>query len=269
MENNFEDLIFAAGICERADRYDDMIDAMKQVIEIARTQKIESPTKIRNLFSVAYKNQAGQARTSWRILSTELIKHEKTKDSKYTIVKSYMKETEDKLNNICDDVLKTIDGSILTSVTFTDDESRVFFLKMKGDYLRYKAEVCDDDKEDFDRISQESCKCYMEAREIAMGMKSTNPVRLGLALNYSVYLYEIAKDCKGACDVAKLSFDEAIAGLDELSEDHYKDSTLIMQLLRDNMTLWTNQEEHLQGEDENEEAYAEGEQEMGREEEYK
>ncbi|MCL4151686.1 UNVERIFIED_CONTAM: hypothetical protein GTU68_064854 [Idotea baltica] len=55
----------------------------------------------------------------------------------------------------------------------------------------------------------------------------THPIRLGLALNFSVFYYEIA------------AFDDAIAELDTLSEDSYKDSTLIMQLLRDNLTLWT------------------------------
>lgn len=42
-----------------------------------------------------------------------------------------------------------------------------------------------------------------------------------------------------ACHLAKQAFDEAIADLDSLSEESYKDSTLIMQLLRDNLTLWT------------------------------
>lgn len=39
--------------------------------------------------------------------------------------------------------------------------------------------------------------------------------------------------------MAKQAFDDAIAELDSLSEESYRDSTLIMQLLRDNLTLWT------------------------------
>jgi len=60
-----------------------------------------------------------------------------------------------------------------------------------------------------------------------------------LALNYSVCFYEVLKDKQKACDLAKTAFDQAISKLDKLDEASYKDSTLIMQLLRDNLTLWT------------------------------
>jgi len=42
-----------------------------------------------------------------------------------------------------------------------------------------------------------------------------------------------------ACELAKQSFDDAMTDLDNVSEETYKDATLIMQLLRDNLTLWT------------------------------
>jgi len=70
-------------------------------------------------------------------------------------------------------------------------------------------------------------------------LEPTHPIRLGLALNYSVCYYEILKDKKKACELAKKAFDDAISKLDKLNESSYKDSTLIMQLLRDNLTLWT------------------------------
>merc|ERR1712115_544505 len=105
-------------------------------------------------------------------------------------------------------------------------EAQVFYLKMAGDYYRYLAEAVSDDGED-------SPEKHLEP---------THPIRLGLALNYSVCFYEILKDKKKACELAKDAFDDAISKLDKLEEADYKDSTLIMQLLRDNLTLWTSSE---------------------------
>ena len=78
---------------------------------------------------------------------------------------------------------------------------------------------------------------YSVAWETSQGLSQTNPIRLGLALNYSVFYYEIKKEPKEACKFAKKAFDDAIAELDTVDEGSYKDSTLIMQLLRDNLTV--------------------------------
>ena len=63
-------------------------------------------------------------------------------------------------------------------------------------------------------------------------------MRLGLSLNFSVFYYEIMNNPEEACQVAKDAFDLAIKNLDQLDEGEYKDSTTIMQLLRDNITMW-------------------------------
>lgn len=72
------------------------------------------------------------------------------------------------------------------------------------------------------------------------GLKTTDVIKLGLALNYSVFYYEIRNDPNEAVNIARKAFDDAIADLESLEEEKYKDSTTIMQLLRDNITLWTN-----------------------------
>ena len=83
-------------------------------------------------------------------------------------------------------------------------------------------------------------EAYTQATEIAaQTLPPTHPIRLGLALNFSVFHYEIQKQSDNAVAVAKNAFDLAIQDLDNVAEDSYKDSTLIMQLLRDNLTLWT------------------------------
>lgn len=87
---------------------------------------------------------------------------------------------------------------------------------------------------------EDSQKAYQDAYDISKSkMQPTHPIRLGLALNFSVFFYEILNSPEKACQLAKTAFDDAIAELDTLNEDSYKDSTLIMQLLRDNLTLWT------------------------------
>lgn len=108
----------------------------------------------------------------------------------------------------------------------------------KGDYHRYLAEFTTDEKRK--TAADQSLEAYKAATEIAVtDLPPTQPIRLGLALNFSVFYYEILNSPDRACHLAKQAFDDAIAELDTLSEESYKDSTLIMQLLRDNLTLWT------------------------------
>lgn len=244
MEDNFENLIFEAALCERADNYQVMVQIMKKAVKLVPATKSDIQIKTRNLFSVAYKNIAGSRRSAHRIYTAEFGKYEND-PVKAEIVRRYITQVEGELHEICDDVIWYITNHIQGSPVFSDVESQVFFLKMKGDYLRYKAEVDENQK-----TINESASNYVEARKLAEELKPTNPVKLGLALNYSVYLYEIVRDGNGACEVAKEAFDKAIFGLDTLSEDHYKDSTLIMQLLRDNMTLWSNQDDNIEVDDE-------------------
>lgn len=94
------------------------------------------------------------------------------------------------------------------------------------------------DKEKND-AAEKALMAYKNATDLAKDLHATHAIRLGLALNFSVFYYEILNAPKQACRLAKEAFDDAIANLDSLNEDSYKDSTLIMQLLRDNLTLWT------------------------------
>lgn len=117
------------------------------------------------------------------------------------------------------------------------------YFNRKGDYHRYLAEFASGN--DRKEAAENSLVAYKAASDIAMTeLPPTHPIRLGLALNFSVFYYEILNSPERACRLAKAAFDDAIAELDTLSEESYKDSTLIMQLLRDNLTLWTSDMQH-------------------------
>merc|ERR1711925_19993 len=121
-------------------------------------------------------------------------------------------------------------------------ESKVFYQKMKADYLRYIAEFTDGDSKS--KAAENARLAYEEAQKVAeKDLVVTHPIRLGLALNFSVFQYEVLQNPDEACKMARTAFEEAIAELDNVAEDSYKDSTLIMQLLRDNLTLWTSNDE--------------------------
>lgn len=215
---------------EHSERYEDMCHFMRELVNIA-----DSPLVVdeRNLLSVAYKNVIGARRASWRTLNME----EKREDA---LTKEYRTQIESEMTAICEDVLK-----LLTKVLegTTEKEERVFYLKMTGDYYRYLAEFTTE-AEALQKSKDNAAKFYKDAMTIAEEtLKATHPIRLGLALNFSVCEYEINKNKKEACALARKAFDDAIQKLDTLDEDSYKDSTLIMQLLRDNLTLWTSDQD--------------------------
>jgi len=200
---------------------------------------VELTVEERNLLSVAYKNVIGARRASWRIISSIEQKEEnKTpeNETKFKMIVTYRQQVEKELQEICGDILSVLDKHLIPCSD--TGESKVFYYKMKGDYHRYLAEfaTANDRKE----AAENALVAYKAASDIAMTeLPTTHPIRLGLALNFSVFYYEILSSPDRACRLAKAAFDDAIADLDTLSEESYKDSTLIMQLLRDNLTLWT------------------------------
>ncbi|KAL7245561.1 hypothetical protein ACSBR2_000818 [Camellia fascicularis] len=231
-----EQYVYMAKLAEQAERYEEMVNFMEKLV-LGATPAGELTVEERNLLSVAYKNVIGSLRAAWRIVSSIEQKEESRKNEDHVVlVKDYRSKVESELSQVCAGILKLLDSNLVPSAT--TGESKVFYLKMKGDYHRYLAEfkVGDERKQ----AGEDTMNSYKAAQDIALvDLASTHPIRLGLALNFSVFYYEILNSSDKACSMAKQAFEEAIAELDTLGEESYKDSTLIMQLLRDNLTLWT------------------------------
>merc|ERR1711881_248421 len=214
----------------------EMADYMKQVGTSGQEMSVEE----RNLLSVADKNAVGSRRASWRIISSvEQKESSKGNDGNVANCKEYRSKVETELQGICDTILGLLDKSLIPGAK--DAESKVFYHKMKGDYYRYIAEFTSGDKKS--GAANKAKLAYDDAMGAASELAVTHPIRLGLALNFSVFHYEVLNNPDEACKMARTAFEDAIAELDNVSEDSYKDSTLIMQLLRDNLTLWTSDQE--------------------------
>ena len=126
---------------------------------------------------------------------TSIQQKEESKGSKnLKLLKEYKKKIEGELDKFCDDILKLIEHNILQ--TCNNAESKVFFLKMQGDYERYISEYAVDAQ--YDEASLKADQAYKKATDIAeQDLKTTNPVRLGLALNFSVFCYEVLNSYQG------------------------------------------------------------------------
>merc|ERR1712045_1082816 len=138
--------------------------------------------------------------------------------------KEYCSKVEAELQKICDTILGLLDGNLIGKAS--TGESKVFYQTMKADYHRYIAEFTSGDAKS--AAAENARKAYEEAQKVAEAdLVVTHPIRLGLALNFSVFQYEVLSNPDEACKMARTAFEDAIAELDNVAEDSYKDSTLI------------------------------------------
>ncbi|EPY37619.1 tyrosine 3-monooxygenase/tryptophan 5-monooxygenase activation protein [Angomonas deanei] len=139
-------------------------------------------------------------------------------------------------------MLNLLDKSLIPAAD--NDEAKVYYYKMKGDYHRYYAEI-ESGSENQKNLALDA---YTKATQSIASLKPTSPIRLGLALNFSVFYYEILKSPDKGCQLARQAFEEALSDPEVLNEEQHKEAALIMQLLRDNLALWT-EDSHPEGGD--------------------
>eukprot|EP00927_Polykrikos_kofoidii_P074755 TRINITY_DN70778_c0_g1_i1.p1 TRINITY_DN70778_c0_g1~~TRINITY_DN70778_c0_g1_i1.p1 ORF type:complete len:239 (-),score=53.15 TRINITY_DN70778_c0_g1_i1:81-797(-) len=225
-----------AKLAEDAERYEEMSMYMSAVCQADALLSVEE----RNLLSAAFKNVVGRCRASWRIITSVEEKHRSEGNHAHASwTNEYRMKIEKELRTTCVDILKLLDEKLIP--TAEGCESRLFYQKMKGDYWRYVAEITTG--EEHSTAAEQARQGYQNAQyELETHFASTHPIRLGLALSHAVFQYEVLQNCEVACAIARAAFEAAIAEIDDLREEDYKDATLIMQLLRDNLAKWTSDE---------------------------
>ncbi|BBH05755.1 general regulatory factor 8, partial [Prunus dulcis] len=181
-----EQYVYLAKLAEQAERYEEMVSFMEKLVVGSTAAGTELTVEERNLLSVAYKNVIGSLRAAWRIVSSIEQKEEGRRNEEHVaLVKQYRSKVETELSAICAGILELLEKHLVPSASTGD-------LKMA---MREKT------------AAEDTMVAYKAAQDIALAdLAPTHPIRLGLALNFSVFYYEILNSSEKACSMAKQDF---------------------------------------------------------------
>lgn len=230
-----------AQIAERCNLYKQMVKAMRKVVRM----NVELTAQENNLLSTAYKKYLETRRASWRLLtSIETNESDAASKRKIKIILKYKVKIENELQAICADVQNLLSYNLIPKASTV--EAKVFYFKMKGDYRRYEAEFVNGKaKED---ALEGARVMYNFASHLATKLPWAHPFRLGLALNFSVFYYENLHNAAKACELASEASKEAIKDRDTLSKDQWEISSAILDVIEENLMLWTSTTDQVKAE---------------------
>ena len=239
MSAKYEKNIYLAMLAEQCNRFDEMVQFLEDML---KSREKDLSNDERNLLSIAYKNSVSSRRTALRTIIAYETKEKKKETSTFLpFIQEYHKKVQDELNKACQNVLNVIDQTLLKRAE--DAEAKVFYSKMKGDYNRYVAEYAEGDLKK--QVSDGALAAYKEASESAKGLPVLNPIALGLALNFSVFYYEVMNDHDTACKIADEALTNANKELPNIDEDaeENRDAVSIVNLLKENLEMWKSETE--------------------------
>ena len=215
--------VFMAKVAQECGKNEDCINFMRDVINQGRPLSFNE----RNLLSTAYKGIVGPLRDSIRLLQDD--------NHGFDVTQAII-ECSEQLSSKCDEVINLIRNTLLPSVT--EPEVRVFYIKLTADYLRYKWEATSDaGRPD---VAAKCKAAYQEAAALAdTSLPTYHPLRLGLALNFAVFIYEILGDTAEAHELASRAYSEAGNGISQLSTESREEANHTLELLKENINLWS------------------------------
>jgi len=231
-----EKYLWHAKLAQEANRFEDMARYMKLMVETGAPMTRDDD----NMLAVSYKRVLDAKRLSRRTLMSVEQKDGLT-SWETAAARDYRVRIDDEQRALCDEMLSMVTMLLSSGRNeFTDPATSIFYLKLLADYKRYMAEAIDD-TDDRNSVVAESRAAYESAHQLGQHtLRPIDPVRLGLMLNYSVFLYQVCDQRKQGHDLAKRAFDEALSEIDAIDQHNTydADSTLILRLIRDNLTIW-------------------------------
>eukprot|EP00026_Physarum_polycephalum_P009626 Phypoly_transcript_09754.p1 GENE.Phypoly_transcript_09754~~Phypoly_transcript_09754.p1 ORF type:complete len:340 (+),score=62.35 Phypoly_transcript_09754:58-1077(+) len=243
-------LVYLAKVAEEANQYEEMVEIVNS---IATMNEMEMSQEERQTFADAYKHLTHTKRLSWKTLQTieqQLIdKYNRTNPHPYTspflspappslnptsakkeeklvskccggvvkesnigLASKYRIKIEDELRGICKSVFEILETSIVPHIVST--EGKVFFIKMRADYLRYLAEIATEQSERQDYVGQAQ-RSYAQASRLAtVELRPSHPLCLSLGLSFALFFSEVLNEPDRGAKMAKATFDAAVGEME-------------------------------------------------------
>ena len=229
-----EELIFLSKLYTKAELYKEVINFIKEFRKL--NPKIEKEEC--DIISTGFKNMISEKRSSWFTLQSMERKEKKKKKNTIKEIKEIKNHIENEIRETCKELQDLVDKELLPKNE--EDEVLVFLYKLKADYFRYICEFAEGNELLDNLIEAE--EFYKKAYEIAdKKLPIINCNRVSVALNYAIFLYETKKDKKNGFDIAQNTFKESMKFIEDLEKPKYRDTLLIIQLLKENIIFWNSE----------------------------
>lgn len=215
-----ESCFFKVKLAQEARRFDDMSELITEIMETNPQPNLDEI----ELLSLAFKNCVVSRRIAWKVLKTAEIGSTE-----------YQALVKNEVKSICDRVLGLINDRLIPNAI--DIKPRLMLLKLIGDFNRYLAEVSEE--EERKTYAENAAVAYKEASELAVSeLPATDVLRLATALNFSVFFSDILYKSDKALEISKSAYADAISHLDALTDETYRDTIIVLQLLKENIFIW-------------------------------
>lgn len=233
-----EEMLFMVGLCEKTERFDDMLEFIRRVASLEQDLSADE----RDMLNLACKEALSGRRRSWRALCN-IEKIEEERENRYiSLIRDYRDRVEKEISKISEEILILLDGKLISTAATSGNEAHASMLKLKSDLHRYIAEVTVG--EPHTRNSEKALQGYNEAIEALKDLQCpAHPAKVSLQLNKCVVLYEIMERDNEAINLAKEVVQSCILEMANLGDEDEKETSILLQLLKDNITLWTTDQE--------------------------
>ena len=239
--DGYEKVKYLANLSLKYEQYEDSLFYVDEMVKIKEGELTEEE---RDLFVSAYRIFINEKRTAWRNIYIAEAK-EKEDKSKYTPIMNEIRiQYEDIITKACEKLIYCINTYIIKKTN--SPEGKAFFLKVKADHFRYLAEISNG--QNLRKYIENALQFYNGAYIESFSLKPLNSIRLGIALNNSVFHYEVLNSSIKALEIATETLNNALEELnsysaEELENEKTKDSFVIIQMIKDNIHHWYNEME--------------------------